>query len=311
MGSDVRLSVVIPCLNAEATLAQQLEALASQSWSSVWELVISDNGSRDKSVEIANQYKKAFSHFQIVDASARKGGSYAINAGVKAARANHLAVCDADDEIESGWVASMGEALEQHDIVCGRFKFDKFNDSHTAEQSAEAWKDGLYTGRFLPGGGSGNFGVRRALHDEIGGFDECLPHAYDADYFWRIQLEGYRLHYLAEAAIQIRVGRVNPSFASTFRRSRVRFASNYWCYKRYRVFGMLPPPTLRESLVQCARTVKNGARLHWQKETARNSWLAQLAQQAGEVLGQLQGRLTSPCQPYAPKKLNKNGKQKM
>ena len=304
MGYDLRLSVVIPCLNAEATLAQQLEALASQTWSSKWELVISDNGSSDKSVEIASRYKKAFSHFQIVDASARRGGPYAINAGVKAASADHLAVCDADDEVEIGWVASMGEALEQHDIVCGRFKFDKFNDDQTAQQSAEAWKDGLYTGRFLPGGGSGNFGVRRILHDEIGGFDECLPHAYDADYFWRIQLEGYSLHYLAEAAIQIRVGRVNPSFRSTFRRSKIRFASNYWCYKRYRAYGMLPPPTLRGSLSQCVRTIKNGARIYWQEKARRESWLAQLAQQTGEVVGQVQGRLTSPCQPYCPKKMS-------
>ena len=309
MGCDIKLSVVIPCLNAQATLAQQLEALAAQRWSSGWELVISDNGSTDKSVEIADQYKKAFPHFQVVDASARKGGPYAINMGVQAANANHLAVCDADDEVEPGWVASMGEALEVHDIVCGRFKFDKFNDSHTAEYSAEAWKDGLYTGRFLPGGGSGNFGVRRVLHDAIGGFDECLPHAYDADYFWRIQLEGYPLHYLAEAAIQIRVGRVNPTFRSTFRRSKIRFASNYWCYKRYRAYGMLPPPTLRGSLSQFARTVKHGARMNWQEKARRDSWLAQLAQQTGEVIGQVQGRLTNPCQPYRPKTVNTFGEK--
>jgi len=304
MGYDLNLSVVIPCLNAEATLAQQLEALASQQWPGAWELIIADNGSTDTSIEIAREYEKAFSHFQIIDASARRGGPYAINMGVKAANSDYLAVCDADDEVEPGWVASMGEALKKHDIVCGRFLFDKFNDPQTATQSAEAWKDGLYTGRFLPGGGSGNFGVRRFIHEQIGGFDECLPHAYDADYFWRIQLEGYPLHYLAEAAIQIRVGRINPSLRSIFRRSKIRFASNYWCYKRYRAYGMLPPPPLKGSLVQLARTIKNGARVYWQKEQRRDSWPGQFAQQAGEVLGQIQGRLTNPCRPYRPNKMS-------
>jgi len=300
----LKLSVIVPCLNAEATLAQQLEALASQQWAEKWELVIADNGSTDKSVEIARNYKDAFFHFQIIDASARRGGSSAINMGIQAANSGHVAVCDADDEVEPGWVASMGEALKTHDIVCGRFLFDKFNDSQTAKYQAEAWKNGLYTGRFLPGGGSGNFAVRRVLHDRVGGFDECLPHAYDADYFWRIQLEGFPLHYLAEAAIQIRVGRVNPSLHSLYRRSKVRFASNYWCYKRYRVHGMLPPPSLKGSFAQWVYTIKNGACVGLQKRTSWDSWLKSLAQQTGELVGQIQGRLTNPCKPYHPNKMN-------
>lgn len=305
MGFDFNLSVIIPCLNAEATLAEQLEALASQKWSGTWELVIADNGSTDKSVEIARQYQDAFSHFQIVDASARRGGSFAINMGMKAANSDRLAVCDADDEVEPGWVAAMGEALTKHNIVCGRFRFDKFNDSKMAKQSADAWKDGLYTGRFLPGGGSGNFGVRRDLHERIGGFDECLPHAYDADYFWRIQLEGYPLYYLAEAAIQIRVGRVNPSITSMFRRSKNRFASNYWCYKRYRAYGMLPPQSLKSSLAQWARTIMNGPRVCLQEKSNRHAWLGHFVKQTGELVGQLQGRLLNPCKSYRPKQIPK------
>lgn len=300
MGHDLALSVIIPCLNGEATLAQQLDALAAQQWEHPWELVIVDNGSTDKSVEIARQYAVVFSHFQILDASARKGGSYAINRGMDAAMSDYLAVCDADDEVEIGWVASMGEALQVHDIVCGKFRFNKFNDPRTAQDSAEAWKDGLYTGRFLPGGGSGNFGVRRALHERVGGFDECLPHAYDADYFWRIQLEGFALHYVPEAAIQIRIARVNPSLRSIYYRSKNRFASNYWCYKRYRVHGMLAPPSLRGSIVQLFRTIKGGVRVHWSTHLSRDSWLRRFAQQAGELVGQVKGRLTNPCKPYWP-----------
>ncbi|WP_454065152.1 glycosyltransferase family 2 protein [Candidatus Nitrospira salsa] len=300
MGHNLALSVIIPCLNGEATLAQQLDALAAQQWDHLWELVIVDNGSTDKSVEIAQQYAGFFSHFQILDASAKKGGSYAINRGADAATSNYLAVCDSDDEVEPGWVASMGEALQVHDIVCGKFRFDKFNDPRTAQDSAEAWKDGLYTGRFLPGGGSGNFGVRRALHERVGGFDECLPHAYDADYFWRIQLEGFALHYVPEAAIQIRIARVNQSLRSIYYRSKNRFASNYWCYKRYRVHGMLPPPSLTGSALQLIRTIKSGVQVCLSKSSRKDSWLQRIFQQTGEVVGQMQGRLTNPCKPFWP-----------
>lgn len=298
----MELSVIIPCLNAEATLAVQLEALAAQQWSEPWELIVSDNGSTDNSVEIARKYKHHFPSLRIVDASGRRGGPYALNIGAREAISDRLACCDADDEVAPGWVAAMGDALTRHDVVCGQFRFDKFNEPDQAEQSAQAWKDGLYKGRFLPGGGSGNFGIRKWLHEAIGGFDECLPHAYDADYFWRLQLEGFKLHCLPEAAIQVRIGRVNPSFSLMYRRGKNRAASNYWCYKRYRQLGMLPPQPLKKSLVTWLYILRRAPRAVLQKKQNRHSWVERLAIQTGDLAGQIQGRITNPCKPYLPRK---------
>ena len=303
MDGSLKLSVIIPCFNGGATLATQLDALSSQSWSEPWELIISNNGSTDNSVEVAKQYESRFPHFRIIDASERKGGPYAINQGARVARSENLACCDADDEVQPGWVAALGNALGRHDVVCGKFSFDKFNEPHIARQSAEAWKDGLYTGRFLPGGGSGNLGIKKWIHEAIGGFDECLPHAYDADYYWRLQLEGFQLYFESEAVIQIRVGRVNPTLLSLLRRSRNRFASNYWCYKRYRKYGMLPPPTLKGSLFKWVHLVKKAIRIQGQSSLQNTCWRQALAQQTGELIGQLQGRLTNPCRPYRPRNL--------
>ena len=298
----MKLSVIIPCLNGEATIAEQLEALASQKWSEPWELIISDNGSTDRSNEIAKNYEKYFSGFQIVDASHRRGGSYAINCGVKAARSDALACCDADDEVAPGWVAAMGEALSKYDIVCGRFRFDKFNEPRIAKRSADAWKNGLYTGRFLPGGGSGNFGVKRWLHEAVGGFEECLPHGYDADYFWRIQLEGYELYYESEAVVQVRIGRVNPSLSYLFRRSKSQAASNYWSFKRFRNLGMHPPPSLRSSFKTWLHTLRRFLGASLKNPLEKHVWLEKVVQETGHVVGQYQGRLANPLQPYKPKR---------
>jgi glycosyltransferase involved in cell wall biosynthesis len=298
----MKLSVIIPCLNAEATLAEQLEALSVQQWSEPWELIISDNGSTDNSGEIARSYKDRFPSFKVVDASVRRGGPYALNTGAKAASSDRFAVCDADDEVAPGWVAAMGNALSRYDVVCGKFLFDKFNKPAQAEKWNQAWKDGFYKGRFLPGGGSGNFGIRRWVHEAVGGFDECLPHGYDADYFWRLQLEGFELHHVLEAVIQVRMGRVSPSLSSLYRRGRIRTASNYWSYKRYRHFGMLPPPPLKESLVIWLSVLRRGARAWVRNKQTKVAWLQQFAQLTGELLGQLQGRITNPCKPYHPGK---------
>lgn len=304
----MKLSVIVPCYNAEATLAQQLEALSSQEYDDSWELLIADNGSTDHSMMVAKKFEKAFTDFRIIQAGrSKKSAAYARNIGVRAAQGEWLAFCDADDEVAPGWIAALAKALNDHAIACGSFKFDKFNDSKSAAQLAEAWKGGLYQKSFLPGGGTGNFGVQRWVHESIGGFEESLTHSEDADYFWRLQLEGFKLYYEPEAIVQVRLGRVRPSLFSIYNRSRNRFASNYWCYKRYRAYGMLPPPSLRGSIRQWIGIIKNGACVCGQKKPSRNSWIRDLAQQTGEVIGQIQGRLFNPCKPYQPSQVAKGG----
>jgi glycosyltransferase involved in cell wall biosynthesis len=303
----MKLSVIIPCLNAQATLATQLGALATQQWSEPWELIISDNGSTDNSLEIAKKYKERFAVFRIIGASARKGASYARNAGVRSASAERLAFCDADDEVAPGWVASIGDALSRYDVVHGQFQFDKFNDSTMADHMAKQWKDGLYEGRFLPGGGTGNLGIRRWVHEAIGGFEERLPHSEDADYYWRLQLEGFELHYVPEAVVQARLGRVKPSLPYLYHRGRNGAASRCWLYKKYQHLGMLPPPTLKEYLIPWLEVFRRAAPAAMRSQETRVVWLQGLVEQTNFILGQVQGRITNLSKPYYPSKRMDSG----
>jgi glycosyltransferase involved in cell wall biosynthesis len=291
----MKLSVIIPCLNAEETIGEQLEALSAQKWCEPWEVLISDNGSTDRSVEVALEFKNRFHAFRVVDASAKRGASFARNCGARAASGEFLAICDADDEVEAGWVAAIGDALEKYEIVCGKMCFDKFNEPGKAEAKAEQWKNGLYKGRFLPGGGGGNFGIRAWVHEKIGGFDETLLHGQDADYFWRLQLAGFTLQYVPEARIQIRIGRVNPTFLSMYRKGRNRSVGNVLCFKRYRNLGMLPPESLGESLRSWVRALRSGVSFKMADRHARNARVLKIAFETGELVGQMLGRATSPC----------------
>jgi glycosyltransferase involved in cell wall biosynthesis len=300
----MELSVIIPCLNAEATLSLQLEALASQQWSQPWELIVADNGSIDNSVKIALKYKKHFAAMRVIDAPARKTASHPRNVAARAAISERLAFCDADDEVAPGWVASIGDALASHEIVHGQFRFDKFNEPHQAEMAAKGWKNGLVKKLFLPGGGTGNLGIRRWVHEAIGGFDENLPRFEDADYFWRLQLEGFKLHYLPEAIVQVRMGRVNPSLSSLYRRHRTGAAANYWHYKRYRRFGMLPPQPLKKSLISWLHALRSATSVNVRSKQRSVAWLNRFAQKTGDLVGQIQGRITNPCEPYHPGESN-------
>ena len=298
----MKLSIIIPCLNGEATLAVQLEALAAQHWSEPWELILADNGSTDNSVKIALKYKDRFSSFRVIDASGKIRQSHALNEGVKAASADSVAFCDADDEVIPGWVAAIGNALRKHDVVHGQFYFDKFNEPKEAELAAQGWKNGLYKRQFLPGGGAGNLGIKRWVHEAIGGFDERIPRFEDSDYYWKLQLEGFKLHFVPEAIVQVRMGRVNPSLSALFRRGRTGTAGKYWLYKRYKHLGMLPNPPLKSCVANWLQIIKEGVSGGFTTKQRRNAWMEQFALRTGEFVGELQGRVMNPCKPYQFKK---------
>ncbi|HEY4573152.1 MAG TPA: glycosyltransferase family A protein, partial [Thermoanaerobaculia bacterium] len=104
----MKLSVVIPCLNAAATLGVQLAALTRQSWPGGWEVIVADNGSTDGSREIVESYRGRLPGLALVDASDRRGQAHARNLGAAAATGDALLFCDADDEVAPGWMEALG-----------------------------------------------------------------------------------------------------------------------------------------------------------------------------------------------------------
>jgi len=53
----MKLSVILPCFNGAETIALQLEALANQQWEGDREVIVSNNGSTDDSMEIVERYR--------------------------------------------------------------------------------------------------------------------------------------------------------------------------------------------------------------------------------------------------------------
>src|SRR5262245_35038573 len=116
----MKLSVIIPCYNAAETIGDQLEALTCQRWSQLWEVVVVDNKSTDRSRTIVESYQKRLPNLRMINAFERQGQAHARNVGAQVACGESLAFCDADDEVGAEWLAAMGEALSKHDFVACR-----------------------------------------------------------------------------------------------------------------------------------------------------------------------------------------------
>jgi glycosyltransferase involved in cell wall biosynthesis len=203
----VRVSVVIPAFNAAATLGAQLEALAAQEAAEPFEVVVADNGSTDGTADVVRSYAERMPLLRLVDASERTGSNVARNAGVRAARGELVLMCDADDVVAPGWVDALVGALGSADAVGGHLDRTSLNPD-----LLRIWPD--YEGHsqvtvqlgFLPRPVGANAGFRRAVWEELGGFDErYVRGGTETEFFWRLQLAGHTLVDVPGAVVAYRM----------------------------------------------------------------------------------------------------------
>jgi GT2 family glycosyltransferase len=237
------LSVVLPCKNGAATIAVQLEALASQTWDGVWELVVADNGSTDESMRIVESFRDRLPALQVVDASAKPGISAALNAGVRASSGGLIAFVNDDDEVAAGWLAAIARGLEDYDAVGGRLEHDRLNEPWTIELRERPQEAGLLEWGFLdylPFAAGASLAVRRELHDSIGGFDEAMaPAGEDMDYCWRLQQAGATIGFVPDAVTHYRL---RPSLQAVFRQGLGYGEGHVLAYKKHRSRGLGSAP---------------------------------------------------------------------
>ena len=90
----MKISVLIPCYNAEKFIQRSIDSVLSQSYSEL-ELVIVDDGSTDSTAKIINSYQD--SRIKIISLESNLGIVKALNIGLDACRGTYIARMDADD----------------------------------------------------------------------------------------------------------------------------------------------------------------------------------------------------------------------
>ena len=92
------ISIVIPILNEQENLTQLKERLiqASPLWNEGFEIILVDDGSTDKSLEIMKSFSSNDNRFRIIKLSRNFGHQAAISAGIKMSKGNAVVVMDGD-----------------------------------------------------------------------------------------------------------------------------------------------------------------------------------------------------------------------
>jgi glycosyltransferase involved in cell wall biosynthesis len=184
------ISVIVPMRNAEAHLAACLDALVSQQYpASEYEILLVDNRSTDRSVEIARRYERV-----TVLTEPGPGAYDARNRGIRAARGDVLTFTDGDCAPDPSWLSAIAAAMAADadlELLCGRRLPGRASALLTALLAYENAKDAYVlngTDPELYYGYTSNMAVRRSVFERLGPFLE-LPRGADALFVRRLAVE--------------------------------------------------------------------------------------------------------------------------
>ena len=110
--SNPRASVVIPVYNRKKYITLAVESVLRQTYTD-WELIISDDGSTDGTLEMITEFAVHDSRIRVLTAE-HKGAVHALIAGFNAARGELVGQLDSDDLLEPPALELTVKALDEH-----------------------------------------------------------------------------------------------------------------------------------------------------------------------------------------------------
>jgi glycosyltransferase involved in cell wall biosynthesis len=273
--------------NGEAHVAEQLAALAGQRYDGEWELLVVDNGCRDRTLKIVRSFAPGLPALRVIDATASPGLNRARNAGVAAARGDFIAFCDADDVATPGWLAALAAAAATADLVGGRLEWETLNAPEVRAWRPQAPMTELLAEngflRYAPGG---NMGVWTRVARELGWEEQFRFGSSDHGFAWRAQLAGYSLAFAPDALMGQRFRGTIWALA----RQQFRYGhSGPALYRAYRAAGM-PPPDNRRALRIWKRLLRTLPDL-WRSRERRGRWVQLASFRLGRAVGSVQARV--------------------
>jgi putative methyltransferase (TIGR04325 family) len=215
MARAPKVSVILPCYNDDSFVAQAIESVLSQSFED-FELIVTDDGSTDRTADKIRAISDPRISFEALPEN--HGYSSVLNASIARARGELIALHCSDDVFLPGKLQRQVAALDadlELAAVFGKPLFIDKNGQPSAPLSNPF--DGIFIDgladrfawlRFFLLHGNGlchpTALVRRAIYDDVGGYDPLLMQLQDYDFWIRVSGK-YEIEVLNEPLIAYRV----------------------------------------------------------------------------------------------------------
>lgn len=224
--TDLLVSIIIPCYNGEAYVAEAIQSALDQTWPRV-EVIVIDDGSTDGSLEVIRSFGDQIRW----EAGPNRGGCAARNRGSELANGEFVQFLDADDLLDADkleWQLGL-PAKDRHLVVCDRVDFNlesgEKREVRLPFDNDEPFRSVLRCERL---GTSAPLHRRKWLL-EVGGFDRSLPCAQEYDLHLRLAANGVRFIHHPRVAwtARIRDGSVSSSWGRVLQQHPAIFERLY------------------------------------------------------------------------------------
>ncbi len=203
----MKVSIIIPSYNSYQFISQTLVSVFDQTHSN-FEVIVVDDGSTDKTLEIIQRYKD---RIQIIPQENR-GACAARNKGFELSKGQYIQFLDADDLLSANKIESQIKILlDQTDVIAngswGRFYSNEpFNEDIQWGPDLSIQKD-LDPVSWLCQNHMSQTAcwlTPRHLIEKAGGWDESLTQNQDGEFFTRVISNAKKVIYTPEAKVYYR-----------------------------------------------------------------------------------------------------------
>lgn len=211
-------SIIVPVYNGERTIGACLDSLVKQDYpSDLYEILIVDNNSTDKTRDIIQEYPVTLLHERAIQTS------YAArNKGISTARGEIVAFTDADCIAAPDWLRELVTPFKEVTVggVGGQvLDSDPQNEVEQFICSLQLFSHYRQENSYLPVLMTNNAAYRRENLLALGSFNDRLYTGADIDLAWRVQLvAGAQVVYAPRAVIYHVHRSTLKSMARQFRR---------------------------------------------------------------------------------------------
>ena len=134
-----KVSIIIPVYNSESTLKRCIESVINQTYKNIEILIIND-GSKDKSLNIMNEYKNKDERIIVINQK-NKGLSGARNTGINNATGDYITFIDSDDYIKPNLVKDTIKIFEEYECDVVRNNYELSYENGKTELRNEMYEE--------------------------------------------------------------------------------------------------------------------------------------------------------------------------
>jgi cellulose synthase/poly-beta-1,6-N-acetylglucosamine synthase-like glycosyltransferase len=213
-----KVTIIVASYNSQDTIADCLKSILALDYPENFvEVIVMDGVSKDATVKIAEQ-------FPIKVISIRLNAPASYNYAMKIATHPVLGFIDADAKVERDWLRKVVPHLSEPQVAGVSGSIETWNNNNPWAKSIgyelknRYSRIGKYTGRIA----TMNLLLKKAVIEEVGGWDEKLPSQYDTDFGFRISAKGYKIAYEPSAVCY----HFNRPTLKAFYRQQLQYGKN-------------------------------------------------------------------------------------